>query len=198
MFDGTAKYDGEKEIDSGPSWPREQSVNVATICFIRSASLEKLLLTPLIFPLIFEFYPSPILPTMPIDEVLYRDLEQDGEAKVREMLALKTWADPRRIGLVKEWLRIQEETRSNAEAALREEASERREAREEETLAIAKDALAAAKAASLAATAAASLASDANEVARSNARTARSAKVAAWIAAIAAIAAIIVPMLFKK
>ena len=77
--------------------------------------------------------------------------------------------------LVREWLREQEETRANASAS-------KRDAREEETLAIAKSAAAAATAAALEA-------ESANTIARSNSRRIWRSEMIAAVAAIAAIVA---------
>mgnify|MGYP001502944594 CR=1 FL=1 len=99
-------------------------------------------------------------------------LEEFGEAKVRVMLSRGMFGDTRGESLAsaKEWLRLKEEEREVA-------ASDKRDVREEETLAIAKEAN--------------RLASEANSIARSQATAAwRAARYAMYAAVIAVTAAI--------
>ena len=60
-------------------------------------------------------------------------LEEFGELEVRERLAHGVWSDERKLSYIAEWLRRLEEERSNSRAAIRD-------ARELETLSIAKEA----------------------------------------------------------
>ena len=114
---------------------------------------------------------------------LFATLEAKGEEAVRIDFTKKIYQAGQKADLVQEWLESKMRARSEASAA-------KRDAREEETLSIAKDANRiaseandSAKAAALAATAAASAASDANAISRSNRRIAISAAVIAAIGA---------------
>lgn len=106
------------------------------------------------------------------------DAEND-ELGVRARLAEGRY-NTRRSELAEEWLKRREETR-------RSEVDARVEAREEETLAVAREANEIARSASFAATAAAAAASEANKIARSNRRVAIAAAIIAVAAAIAQI-----------
>lgn len=64
---------------------------------------------------------------------LFAKLDADGEDNVRLKLAQGIWSEPRTVALIKEWLALIDRERSAA-------ASAKRDAREEETLAIAKSA----------------------------------------------------------
>lgn len=64
----------------------------------------------------------------------FASLEECGEADVRNRLALKVWSDPRTVALAEEWLRSKDADRASSSA-------ERKEAREVETLSIARKAL---------------------------------------------------------
>lgn len=109
--------------------------------------------------------------------------QENNENAVRMRLAHNQYSPPD-IPIVEEWLRRKEVMRD-------ELAFSKRDARDEETLSVAKDANSIALAASYSATAAAAAASEANVIARSNRRIAITAAVIAAIAAIAAIVAAI-------
>ena len=109
--------------------------------------------------------------------VLFATLETRGEAQVRIELAQSIWSEPRTVALIREWLALKDRDRSAENSA-------RRDSREEETLAIAKEALSSAKEANR-------LASAANDIAcREAAAASRSARYAMYAAAIAATGAI--------
>ena len=112
-------------------------------------------------------------------------LEIDGESIVKDRLASGAYGvltDPMSdVPKVKSWL-------AEKEGASAAEANSKREAREEETLAVAKEANSIARSASFVASAAASSALEANEIARSNRSLSITAIAIAAIAAVAAIA----------
>ena len=100
---------------------------------------------------------------------LFAELEDIGEAEVRVKLAQAVWSDPRKVALVKDWLCSKDEARTLA-------SSNKRDAREEETLSIARKASELAESANR-------LASEANSIARLQATAAAAQAVAAWRAA---------------
>ncbi len=119
------------------------------------------------------------------------DLEAKGERAVKDELNSGKYGHEGLpvFGFVSAWLKDAEFARLSSDSA-------NRNAREEETLSIAREALSTAKAASFAATAAAASASDANKIAtsaldtsRENLQTSKKSMAAAVVAAIAAIAA---------
>lgn len=108
----------------------------------------------------------------------FAKLDAEGnDLSVREALAAGRY-NSRRAPLAEEWLRQREDARQA-------EATSRAEAREDEMLAVAREANEIARSASFAATAAAAAASEANEIARSNRRIAIAAVIIAMAAAIA-------------
>ena len=119
------------------------------------------------------------------------DLDAMGERAVRDELNSGKYGHEGLpvFGFISAWLKDAEFARLSSDSA-------KRNAREEETLSIAREALSTAKAASFAATAAASSASDANKIAasalatsRDNLQTSKKNMAAAVVAAIAAIVA---------
>ena len=117
---------------------------------------------------------------MNIDHVaLFEKLEAEGEESVR-INSIKGIYQGRKGDLVQGWLRDKDASRAESSSA-------KRDAREEETLAVAKEANAIARSASFAATAAAAAASEANAIARSNRKVAIAAAVIAIATAIAQI-----------
>ena len=65
--------------------------------------------------------------------VLFAKLESRGESQVRIELAQGIWSEPRTVALVKEWLALKDRARASEDSA-------KRDAREKETLSIAKEA----------------------------------------------------------
>lgn len=124
----------------------------------------------------------------PFLESLDRD---NDEAGVRARLASPHGYQDSYKPLVKEWLREQGAKRDAASSA-------KRDAREEETLAIAKEANDIARSASFAASAAAASASEANTLSRSNSRRIWRSEIIAVIAAAAAIASAIIAAMALK
>ncbi len=111
------------------------------------------------------------------------EFEGLGESAVRASMACGDWKKlPIKHGYAVEWCRLKEAERAAVFASTRDE-------REEETLAIVKEANDIARSASFAASAAAAAASEANTIARSNSRRAWRAEIIASIAAGAAIVA---------
>ena len=106
---------------------------------------------------------------------LYAELEAMGEAQVRITLAKGLFQMGQKTNLAQEWLRSKDEERAAASSA-------KRNALEEETLSVAKEA-------NTIALAAAVSASDANDIARFARKISVIAAVAAIVAAIAAIIA---------
>jgi len=100
---------------------------------------------------------------------LFPKLEASGEEDVRLKLAQGIWSEPRTVALIREWLALKDRARSDA-------ASAKRDAREEETLAIARSALAIANDDL-------SIARDSAKSARTNARWALYSAITAVIAA---------------
>ena len=105
--------------------------------------------------------------------------EEEYEDEVRFKL-LHNLIPKHEVKFAEEWLRKYEARRSASSAA-------KRDAREEETLSIAKEANEIARSASFAASAAAASASDANDIARSNRRISIAAAIVAAIATIIAV-----------
>lgn len=116
----------------------------------------------------------------------HQDLEAMGERAVRDALHSGKYghAGLPDFAFVSAWLADVEFVRLAANSA-------KRDAREDATLSIAREANDIARSASFAATAAAASASEANTIARSNRRTAITAAITAAVAAIAAIVAAI-------
>jgi len=109
---------------------------------------------------------------------LFSKCERDGEEAVRNRMAENVYCTKDERPIIQEWLRRKDEVRSLA-------ASSKRDAREEETLSIAKEAN--------------RIASDALIVARSSSKSARKqARWAMWAAIIATTAIIIAAMAYIK
>ena len=123
---------------------------------------------------------------------LFTQLEAMGEKAVREQFESRPPSNNQsHDAAVRSWLNSNDRERSDASAS-------KRDAREEETLSIAKAANEIARSASFAASAAAASASEANTISRSTARRTWRAEIIAAIAAIAAIIAAIASVIGGK